>query len=92
MRKKLFLLLALLTSYYLPSTACDACNRKQTVVFSGLTHGKTPDSQWDYLIVLIIAAIVLLTLFYSVKWLIRPGEKSVDHIKQFVVNNNSYEG
>ena len=65
--------------------ACDACKKKQAVVFGGLTHGKTPDSEWDYLIVLVMVMIVLVTLFYSVKWLIRPGEKSADHIKQFVL-------
>ncbi|SFO48324.1 hypothetical protein SAMN05428949_5344 [Chitinophaga sp. YR627] len=65
--------------------ACDACKKKQAVVLGGLTHGKTPDSNWDYLIVVVMVVIVLVTLFYSVKWLIRPGEKSADHIKQFIL-------
>ena len=46
-----------------------------------------PDSRWDYLIVWITVAIVLLTLFFSVKWMIRPGEKSGTHIKRMILNN-----
>jgi hypothetical protein len=56
-------------------------------MLKGITHGAGPESQWDYVIVWTTAAIVLLTLFFSVKWLIRPGEKSEDHIKRFILNN-----
>lgn len=90
MKKFIFSALLLLFCYH-AVIACDACKKKQAVVLGGLTHGKTPDSQWDYLIVLVMVVIVLLTLFYSVKWLVRPGEKSADHIKQFILNNSSYE-
>ncbi|ACU63201.1 hypothetical protein [Chitinophaga pinensis] len=65
--------------------ACDACKKKQAVVLGGLTHGKTPDSNWDYLIVVVMVVVVLVIFFYSVKWLIRPGEKSAGHIKQFIL-------
>lgn len=91
MMKKYIFSALLLTCGYNIAMACDACKKKQAVVPGGLTHGRTPDSQWDYVIVLVMVVIVLLTLFYSVKWLIRPGEKSADHIKQFILNNSSYE-
>lgn len=67
--------------------ACPVCERNQPKVLKGITHGAGPESQWDYVIVLTTAAIVLVTLFFSVKWLIRPGEKSGRHIKRFILNN-----
>jgi hypothetical protein len=65
---------------------CDACKKQQPKLLQGITHGTGPESSWDYLIVYVAVAIVLVSLFYSVKWLIRPGEKSSLHIKQFVLN------
>ena len=83
MRRKILFSALLLLCCQQMVMACDACKKKQ--VLGGLTHGKTPDSNWDYLIVVVMVVIVLFTLFYSVKWLIRPGEKSADHIKQFIL-------
>jgi hypothetical protein len=67
--------------------ACPVCERNQPAILKGITHGSGPDSQWDYLIVTIAVVIVLYTLFYSVKWLVRPGEKSESHIKRMILNN-----
>ncbi|MBS1747830.1 MAG: hypothetical protein JST21_16825 [Bacteroidetes bacterium] len=69
------------------SFACPVCERNQPAILKGITHGSGPDSQWDYLIVAIAVVIVLYTLFYSVKWLVRPGEKSESHIKRMILNN-----
>ncbi len=71
---------------------CPACEAAQPRIFRGITHGVGPESRWDYLIVLIMVIITLLTLFYSVKWLIRPGETNAHHIKNFILNNEEYEG
>ncbi|MEO8711406.1 MAG: hypothetical protein ABI405_04740 [Parafilimonas sp.] len=68
--------------------ACPACEKQQPKILQGITHGGGPDSNWDYVIVSITVAIVLYTLFYSVKWLIRPGEQSTNHIKRFILNND----
>lgn len=67
--------------------ACPVCERNQPKVLRGITHGAGPESKWDYVIVWVTVAIVLFTLFFSVKWLIRPGEKSDRHIKRFILNN-----
>jgi len=67
--------------------ACPVCERNQPKILRGITHGAGPESKWDYVIVWTTVAIVLLTLFFSVKWLIRPGEKSDRHIKRFILNN-----
>jgi hypothetical protein len=68
--------------------ACPACEKAQPRIFRGLTHGAGPDSRWDYLIVLTAVIVTLLTLYYSIKWLIRPGERAANHIKRFILNND----
>ncbi|SFP86212.1 hypothetical protein [Parafilimonas terrae] len=67
--------------------ACPACEQSQPKILRGITHGAGPDSRWDYLIVYIAVIIVLATLFFSVKWLVKPGEKSKEHIKRMILNN-----
>ena len=66
--------------------ACDACEKQQPVILRGITHGAGPQSNWDYLIVSVAAAIVVATLFFSIKWLFSPGEKGEKHIKRIVLN------
>lgn len=85
MKKYLAILVILFTS--LSSIACPVCEKQQPKILQGITHGAGPQSNWDYLIILITAIIVLVTLFYSIKWLVRPGEKSATHIKHLILNN-----
>jgi hypothetical protein len=68
--------------------ACDACEKQQPEILRGITHGPGPQSNWDYLIVSVGAAIVVATFFFSIKWLLSPGEKGENHIKRIVL---SYE-
>lgn len=84
--KKIFVSL-LLGFSSLASFACPTCEKKQPALLKGITHGTGPDGNWDYVIVTIVVIIVLFTLFFSVKWLIRPGEQSQSHIKRLVLNN-----
>ena len=84
MKKVIILLIGMLWQLY--SLACPACETRQPKVLRGITHGAGPTDNWDYLIVWIAVVIVLGTLFYSVKWLIRPGEKSAQHIKRLILN------
>ena len=65
--------------------ACDACTLQQPKILRGISHGTGPDTNWDYVIVAIAALLVIFTLFYSLKWLIEPGEKSADHIKNSIL-------
>lgn len=67
--------------------ACPVCERNQPKVMQGIVHGAGPDSQWDYVIIAAVTVVVIITLFFSVKWLIQPGEKSSLHIKRTVLNN-----
>jgi len=68
------------------TNACPICDKQQPKLLRGITHGTGPESQWDYVIIGITVLIVLFSLFYSVKWLLRPGEKSENHIKNFIIN------
>lgn len=84
--KKLWLTLCTLLPA-LGTMACPACEKQQPKLLQGITHGTGPEGPMDMVIVWFMVAIVLLTLFFSVKWIIRPGEKSDDHIKRFILNN-----
>lgn len=85
MRKIIATLLLLLNSIWV--FACPVCERNQPKILRGITHGAGPESQWDYVIVWSVVAIVLVTLFFSLKWIFRPGETSNNHIKRFILNN-----
>ena len=85
MKKFLLVILTMVSGSVL--YACTVCEKQQPKLFRGVTHGTGPDSQWDYVIVSVTAAIVLFTLYFSVKWMIRPGEQSANHIKRTVLKN-----
>ncbi|MBL7920714.1 MAG: hypothetical protein JNJ40_10395 [Bacteroidia bacterium] len=74
-----FLTLMLLT---IATYACPECEKQQPKILRGIAHGAGPESQWDYVIVWAIVAIVVVTLFFAVKWTIKPGEKDPNHIKR----------
>lgn len=77
----LFLLIANVAAF-----ACPACEKQQPKILRGITHGAGPQSDWDYVIVWFMVAIVLVTLFFSVKFIIHPREENVNHIKRTVLN------
>ncbi|MBS1782336.1 MAG: hypothetical protein JSS78_04665 [Bacteroidetes bacterium] len=68
--------------------ACPVCERNQPKILRGITHGAGPESNWDYLIVWTTVLIVIATLYFSIKWIVKPGEKSEQHIKRFILNND----
>lgn len=68
------------------SFACPACEKQQPKILQRITHGAGPGSNWDYVIIWVAVVIVLFTLFFSVKWLIHPGEQSHSHIKRLILN------
>ncbi len=67
--------------------ACPVCEKQQPKILRGITHGAGPQDNWDYIIVWAMVVIVVFTLFFSIKWLIRPGERSQTHIKRLILNN-----
>lgn len=85
MKKIKMLLSYLLTG--LSAFACPVCERNQPQILKGITHGAGPESQWDYVIVLSTIVITVITLFFTIKWIMQPGEKSHTHIKRIILNN-----
>lgn len=86
MMKRLIYTIIFFFSFVLTTWACPVCERNQPKVLRGVVHGG-PGSNWDYVIIGFFTIITLLTLYYSVKWLIRPGEKENNHIKYSILND-----
>jgi hypothetical protein len=84
--KKIISILSL-CFFTLATIACPVCERNQPKLLKGIVHGKGPDSNWDYVSVWITAIIAIITLFYTVKWLLKPGEKNNEHIKYSIFKN-----
>lgn len=66
--------------------ACEVCKKQQPEILKGVAHGAGPQSDWDYVVVGSTAVIMLISLFYAVKWILRPGEKEREHIKRSILN------
>lgn len=84
MKKYLLTLLAVLTA--ISGWACPVCEKNQPKVLQGISHGTGPQSNWDYVIVWAAVITVLATLFYTVKWIAKPGETGSLHIKRTVLD------
>jgi len=82
--KKISAFLLLLVATF--AFACDACKLQQPKITQSFTHGTGPESQWDWLIIGIIALITVYTLIFSLKYLVKPGEKNRNHIKNSILN------
>ena len=82
--KKIIVFLFLVV-FQMTALACPVCERNQPKVLRGIVHGAGPDSNWDYVSIWITILIAVITLFFSVKWLIKPGEKNSDHIKYSIL-------
>lgn len=82
--KAIYLLVPMLLSC-MAGVACPACEKQQPKFLKGITHGVGPDSQWDYVIVVVSLIIVLVTLFYSIKWLVKPDEATHWQIKNSII-------
>ena len=87
--KKILLSISLL-SVQAPLLACDLCQKNQPEVLKDVTHGPGPQGQWDYVITWVAVIIVAVTLFLSIKFLVRPKENDPNHIKNIVVNPNTH--
>lgn len=66
--------------------ACPACAKAQPKIIRGLTHGVGPQNNLDWIIVAIISMITVITFFYALKYIFKPGEKDSKHIKKTILN------
>ncbi len=87
--KKIAKLFGILSFIFIstPLLACDVCSKQQPRVLKNITHGAGPQGQEDYIIIVSAIVIVLFTLFFSIKYLVKPGEKSPQHVKNIVIDN-----
>lgn len=86
MYKKIVLLFTMFCSH-IAVFACSVCEKQQPKMLQGITHGTGPQSDWDYAAVWAIIVVVVATLYFSLKWMIWPGEKSPTHIKRMILKN-----
>ena len=86
MKLKIFLFLLTFLTVQI-ATACPICEKRQPKITQGLTHGTGPQSNWDWVIIALITTLTLLTFVYSLKYLIKPGERNMNHIKQSILSN-----
>lgn len=70
-----------------PAMACDVCQEQQPRILRNITHGAGPQGTTYFVIITVAAIIVGLTLIYSIKYLLKPGEKSPDHVKNIILDN-----
>lgn len=68
--------------------ACEVCQQNQPKVLKNVTHGPGPQGDVDFIIIWSAVAIVGVTLFLSVKYLVRPKEGNPEHIKNIVISDN----
>lgn len=85
--KKILLIIPLLI-FSVISWACPVCEKQQPKLLKGISHGTGPSSDWDFVIIIVAVIIVLATLFYTIKWIVKPGEKNLNHIKRTVLKFN----
>ena len=74
-----------------PARACDVCEKQQPELLKGITHGTGPQSGWDMPIIYVSGVIVLFTLVFAVKFLVKPGEDAADHIKRTILQNPAHD-
>ena len=80
------LVVVLLFMFCKETMACDVCEANQPAALKGITHGTGPTGTIDYIIICIAVVIVSVTLFLSIKYLVKPQENDPNHIKNIVVN------
>ncbi len=88
--KKIMILLALFGMPCAePALACTVCRSRQPAPLRDITHGSGPAGILDYVItggaVIVVVAVLILSAWY----LMRPGERNPDHIKNIVLKGES---
>jgi len=73
----------------IPSLACTVCGQDQPKIIQKISHGAGPQSEWEYAIIIGGVIVVMFTLIYSSKYLLKPERNTPDHIKNIVLKEGS---
>ena len=87
---KKFILIVFSMMVYQWVSACPVCEQSQPRIFRGITHGVGPDSNWDFVIIAVTMAVVTFCLYFTIRYLYKPGEKNSNHIKNSIFNTAEY--
>lgn len=79
------LILLLIFSFTSRLWACNVCKRNQPEGLENITHGVGPEGMMDYAITYSSIVIVGIAFILSLKYLLKPGEKEANHIKNIVL-------
>ena len=86
MKKLAYLLTTIILAFSANAVwACEVCKSHQPKVLQNITHGPGPTGSFDYIISIVAIIIVVFTLFYSIKYLVKPKENNPDHIKNIIL-------
>ncbi len=88
MKRIIILVIVLILQTPVGLWACEICKENQPKLLRGLTHGSGPKGTIDFIIIWSSVIIVLITMYFFIKYLVKPGEKSAEHIKYIVVQND----
>ncbi|HZJ37498.1 MAG TPA: hypothetical protein VFD29_12830 [Gillisia sp.] len=86
MKKVTVLTFLMLVTHQL-TLACELCKKNQPKGLENITHGTGPTGTLDHIITWTAVVIVSVTLFYSIKYLVKPKENDPDHIKNSILND-----
>ena len=86
MKAKIFISTLFLFLSHQFALACEVCKKNQPAGFENITHGAGPSGTIDYIIISTAAAIVIFTIYLTLKYLFRPRENNPEHIKNIVKN------
>lgn len=88
MKKNILISSLFILAYQPVLLACELCKKNQPKGLENITHGEGPSGNMDYIITWSAVVLVAITLFFSIKYLVRPKEDSPDHIKNIVWDKN----
>lgn len=86
MKMRLLLLVCGLIVTAETTIACEVCKKQQPEVLRSFAHGAGPQSNWDYVLVVIMIIVSVTSLILAVRSVVRPGERDPGHIKRSIFN------